>query len=208
MKDELVDLAKERELNSRIQNLESEEEMLNDLWPSIKQQISSSQTNVICQSQLAETRNYTASWIPWAIAASLIVSIGSMTFSWNKLKQVENIYAQISQEQKSDLTVEGNLASVKREKEDLVRQVDLMEQEYKLARVDLMSKISMNARQIDKATLKDIRETLKEIESANQLLKKAIIETPDDHRLVTLLKTTYQQELNVLTQLVKLDTSI
>jgi len=212
MKDELVDLTKERELNLKIQQLESEEVMPNDLWPSIKQIISSphikSEQPESNQQEQLETKYYTATWIPWAIAASLVISIGSMTFSWNNLQKAENIYAQITQEQSNNLISEKDIGDLNSGQSGLIWQVDLMEQEYKLARVGLMSRISMNTRHIDKIILKDIQKNLQEIETANQLLKKAIFEKPEDYSLVSLLQTTYQQELNVLTQLAKLDNSI
>jgi len=213
--DELVDLNKERHLIEQIKLLRSEESTNGNLWPKIAQQISDSDVGPSSYSldnssptqYSSKTNSYTASWIPWAFAASLVVSVGSLTFSWNNLRQAEAIYAQLHNIE-SQRSTEQQYSSNVNPKLNLGPQIDLMEQEFKVAKVGLMSRIEMNKMQIDDKLLKDIQLKLKEIEQASNLLKVAINQQPEDSSLPNLLRMTYQQEITILTQLAKLDSSI
>ncbi len=198
MKDsDLTDLGQERALNEQIAALSNEEVMHNDVWPSVKRVISR-----------PETKFYTARWIPWAIAASLVVSLGSLSVSWNNLQQAKSLYAQAEQSnlEQQDVDELAHLRSMYEQSLDY--QVSLMEQEFKVAKVGLVSRISMNRAHIDEKLFEEIEKQLTEIEKATQLLKLAIRSQPANSNLPRLLRATYQQELAVLTQLAKLDTSI
>ncbi len=219
-----IDLNQERKLASEIQNLAVESSPSEDLWPGIEQRIRAYESlpnlNKGESSRRSETKFYRAKWIPWAIAASLVVSLGSLSISWQQLEKAEVLLAELEQPRRSNV-IEGNVikgnevqasyASLDTSSSNgkgLQTQVNLMEQEFKLARVGLMSRIAMNRSKIDKNLLKDIQERLQEVESAASILKQAIAEQPNNLVLAELLKTTYQQELNVLTQLAKLDNTI
>jgi anti-sigma-K factor RskA len=214
-----IDLNQERKLASEIQSLAVEGSPSEDLWPAIEKRIrvyeSLPKLNKPESSGNSETKFYRAKWIPWAIAASLVVSLGSLSISWQQLEKAEVLLAELEQPNRSK-TIEAAEAQVSYASLDasspnekgLQTQVNLMEQEFKLARVGLMSRIAMNRSKIDKSLLKDIQERLQEVESAADVLKQAIAEQPNNLVLAELLKTTYQQELNVLTQLAKLDNTI
>jgi len=195
--DEPIDLNQERLLNQKIACLATEEATPRDLWSSIESEISI--TNDKAQDKSATPNHKKNAWASWAIAASLVISLGSLGLSWNNLRQAESLYAQIELD-KSD------------QKQDYRKtvhyQVDLMEQEFKLAKVGLMSQISMNRNHIDKSLLLEIEKDLSVINKATSLLKTAIDKQPDNTEYPKLLRATYQQELAVLTQLAKLDTSI
>jgi hypothetical protein len=230
--DNSIDIKKERMLGEQIRALEVEAEPTRDLWPEIKneivkQQQDSSHRNKDNSSKrkLSDTKIYTAGWIPWAIAASLVVSLSSLSVSWRQLEKAEVLLAQIDQQEnlqlnpneareyagenlESAVMKNASLTNENQQVAFLQSQVGLMEQEFKLARAGLMSRISMNRSKIDKALLKDIQERLTEVEKAVLVLKKGIVEQPDNLVLAELLKRTYQQELTVLTQLAKLDNTI
>lgn len=184
---EIADLAQERTLNQQIASLAKEQATATNLWPGIKAEITAP---VIKQA--------TAKWIPWAIAASLIVSVGSVVFSLSNLRQAEVLYAQI-EAQESEWSPYQRSVSY---------QVELMEKEYRQAKIELMKSITMNHSRIDTDIILEVEATLLGIEHATTMLKAAIKEQPDNDRLPLLLKATYQQEISVLTQLAKLERSI
>lgn len=190
---ELIDLSEERALNEQIASLAKEEAMQNNLWPNIRASITK-----------LETKYYTARWIPWAIAASLVVSLASVTYSWNNLQHAESLYAKMENLQNVDQNRPQGLAY----QSSIQFQVDLLEQEFKVAKAGLFSQISMNRAHINEKLFSEIENQLADIEQAVGLLKSAIKQQPDNTNLPRLLTTTYQQELAVLTQLAKLDTSI
>lgn len=200
---EFVELSQERLLNEQIKQLPQAQATPIDLWPEIKSAI-----------VRPETKYYTARWIPWAIAASLVVSLVSVTYSWNSLQQAKSLYAKI-ENAPNELNVETNNSSLQKAalqnvsyENSLQYQVNQLEQEFKIAKAGLLSQISMNRAHIDKKLFLEIENQLVDIEQAVVLLKSAIKEQPDNTNLPKLLTTTYQQELAVLTQLAKLDTSI
>ncbi len=190
---DLIDLSQERALNEQINSLAREQDMANDRWPEIKANITR-----------AETKYYTARWIPWAIAASLVISLTSVTYSWNNLQQAKSLYARMENLQ----NVEQPGIQDSDYENSIEYQVNLLEQEFKIAKAGLLSQISMNRAHIDEKLFLDIENQLTDIEQAVLLLKSAIKQQPENTNLPRLLTTTYQQELAVLTQLAKLDTNI
>lgn len=196
---ELIDLSQERALNVQIASLAKEESMKNDLWPGIKTGIAKFETK-----NRLETKYYTARWIPWAIAASLVVSLASVTYSWNNLQHAESLYAKMENQQNANENNSQDLVY----QSSIQFQMDLLEQEFSIAKAGLFSQISMNRAHIDEKLFSEIENQLADIEKAVVLLKSAIKQQPDNTNLPRLLTTTYQQELAVLTQLAKLDTSI
>jgi len=195
--DEPIDLNQERKLNhlldQQIAGLATEESTSRDLWMGVESKI----TDV--ESKSSSTEHKKNRWASWAIAASLVISLGSLGMSWNNLRQAESIYAQI--EIQKSTQQQSYRSSVQ-------YQVELMEQEFKLAKVGLMSQISMNRDNIDKPLLAEIERDLSVINKAAELLKSAIEKQPENTEYPKLLRATYQQELTVLTQLAKLDNSI
>jgi len=196
-KDEPINLNQERKLNQlldqQIAGLATEEATSRDLWMDIESKITAAKPKASSK----EHKNNR--WASWAIAASLVISLGSLGLSWNNLRQAESIYAQI-EIQKS--TQQQNYRN------SVHYQIEMMEQEFKLAKVGLMSQISMNRNNIDKPLLSEIERDLSVINKAAELLKSAIEKQPENTEYPKLLRATYQQELVVLTQLAKLDNSI
>ena len=182
--EQTLDLNKERELQRHIADLATEDEPQLDLWSGIKARIE--QPKFISR---------TPKWIPWAVAASLIVSIGSVSFSWQNLQNAEEIYSQLKTE-----TNHEQLSGL--------NQVALIEDSYKIAKASLMETIVKPNSSIDSQLMSQIEDRLVDIEFAAALLKVAIEKQPTDSQLHLLLKATYQQELEILTQIAKLETKL
>jgi len=185
MKDEQsLDLNKERELQKQIAGLAMEADPQVDLWPNIKHQI-----------EQPAVKYGAPKWMPWAIAASLIVSLGSVALSWQNLEQAKMLYSQ--QQDQND-----NRAT------DEKTQVEIIENSYRVAKVSLMKNIVSSNSSIDAQLMAEIKNKLFDIDAAALLLKEAIRNQPRGSQLPLLLKATYEQELEILTQISKLDKSI
>jgi len=224
--EELIDLDKERRLNKAISGLQEAESTERDLWPDIRSRIESSaigMNSTEASMKKLETKLSGPRWINWAVAASLVVCVGSLSLSWHQLEKAEAIYAHIGGMNDGVLKeADANLLANTKERlenasfsaysqspqAEYVRQVEAMETEFKVAKAGLMARISMNSAQIDEALFKQIETELLEIERATLVLKKAMGKQHIDANFTNLLRVTYQQELTVLTQLAKLDTTI
>ena len=185
MKDEqTLDLNKERELQKHIADLASEDDPLVDLWFGIKAKI---------EQPMVSYR--TPRWMPWAIAASLFVSIGSVGYSWQNLQQAKQIYSQLKTE-------------TNRQDTSGLSQVAHIEHSYRVAKASLVDTIVKSNSSINRQLMLEIEDKLVDIKLAAALLKAAIEKQPRDSQLPLLLKATYQQELEILTQIVKLDAKL
>ncbi len=232
-----IDLEKERKLNQAIAQLKTAEATPSDLWPGIAERIASNPSAGKSAKKNAETKLFASRWHNWAIAASLVLCVGSLTYSWHQVDKANAVYAQASeiqakleaelqqngqaQTQSGEVSIESQglsnprIASVSFQTNDSSevdasyyrRQVDQMEKEFKAAKASLMARISMNRANIDEALLRQIETELMEIERASLVLKKAMGQQFDAN-FTNLLRVTYQQELTVLSQLAKLDNTI
>jgi len=182
--EETLDLNKERDLQKHIADLATDEEPGVNLWTGIKAKIE--QPKVVSR---------VPKWIPWAVAASLIISIGSVSFSWQNLQQAKDIYSQLEAETNYEESRE-------------LTQVALIEDSYSIAKASLMKTIFRLNSGIDSQLMSQIEDQLVDIQLAATLLKVAIKKQPTDSQLPLLLKATYQQELEILTQIVKLDAKL
>ena len=181
--DSPVDMNKEKELLRAISSLPDAETPSRDLWTGIAEQLTE-----------RETKTYTPRWIPWAIAATLLLSFSSVLVSWTNLQTANQVFAENNNLNQKDMAVHAQLKS--------------MEQEFGLAKSALLSKIAMNSSQTDADLISDVKSNLIIIEQATSQLKAAIIKQPEDQSLPRLLQATYQQELVVLTQLAKINTGV
>lgn len=181
-----VDLNKEKDLIKALKALPETANPSRDLWPGIASQLSE-----------RETKTYTPRWIPWAIAATLVVSFSSIFVSWNNLQSAQEFIAdnRFSQQGDNELALKG----------DIQAQIESMEQEFRLAKSALLAQIGMNSSQTNMDLMQDVKSNLIIIEQATSQLKAAIIKQPENPGLPALLQATYQQELAVLRQLAKLD---
>ena len=215
-----VNLDKERRLNKAVVNLAKEAIPIQELWPNIKRKlehVSSIDGPKENNKKEFETKLLDSRWKNWSIAASLALCISSLSFSWHQLDKAEAIYAKI--EQREVYTEMGRVAAVNHahfndydENQFVqvvhVRQMESMEREFKVAKAGLMARISMQQSHISKALIKQIQTELLEVETASIVLKKAMVNQAFDADIANLLRVTYQQELTVLVQLARLDSTI
>jgi|GEM_PF-2400171 len=180
--DLIVDMKREKSFNKALNDLPQEEVLSRDLWPDISRQLGA-----------RETKAYTPRWIPWAIAATLVVSFSSVFFSLHNLQNAQQLMAQ------------GFEGDQNNQQFDIQSQINAMEQDYGLAKSALLAQIGMNSAQASSDLMMDVKSNLIIIEQATTELKAAIYQQPDNPSLPKLLKATYQQELVVLSQLAKLD---
>lgn len=227
--DEPIELNKERRLNHAINKLAMDEAPSRDLWPGIQSRIELDISQNVGENKVQNTRQKNietkfshSGWKNWAVAASLVLCVGSLSLSWNQLEKAEAIYAHVDLIEKRLVEAENesdrtNKIVTKRASYEptingtnieYVRQIEAMETEFKVAKARLMARISMNQQHIGGELFKKIETDLLEIESATRVLKNAMIEQNVDTHFAHLLQATYEQELTVLTQLAKLDNAI
>ena len=135
------------------------------------------------------------SWVPWAMAATLLISFGIFVASWQNLQQAQRLVAQEQNERSVTSSV-------------IADEIKMMEQDYGLAKSALLAQIAVKSADIDTDLLSDVKTNLIIIEQATSELKGAIELQPENPALPQLLKATYQQELVVLSQLAKLSQDI
>ncbi|MET1255134.1 hypothetical protein [Aliikangiella maris] len=158
-----------------------------DLWPAIENRL-----------QAPVTKIYNRRWIPLAIAASLLLSIMSLGISWQHLQKAEQTLAQAQLIKLQYANVEQATTA------DVNTQIKAMELEYHAAKSALLMQIGLNQSPTEHNLLAEVSGNLMIIEHATQELKAALAKKPADPLLINLLNSTYQQELAVLSKLVKI----
>lgn len=185
MSDKTINIHQEKALIAALRELPKEAEPGRDLWPEIASELAP-----------REIKSYTPRWIPWSIAATLMVSLASFFVSWNNLQSAQQLMAI------------NTVQATRGEISDINLQIKVMEQEYGLAKSALLAQIGSHADEIDNNLLRDVKSNLLIIERATDELKSAINKQPENPSFPKLLKATYQQELVVLSQLAKLNQDI
>ncbi len=181
------DIEAHRALKNAYSQLETEREPSKDLWPEIKQQLSE-------RSQ--KKTNITNRWMAWGMAATLLMSVGVLSVSFNQFKQAEFMLAKVE--------------SLNEAFEDkLIRQVDFMEREYQLAKNSYLNQIRYQSSSFSSIeSSQKIAKQLEAFKKATLALKSAIKAEPNNPNYPRLLKATYHQELEVLSQLAKLNQNV
>ena len=176
-----IDINREKQLMDALASLPESAEPSRDLWPEISHNIAKRETNT-----------YTQRWIPWAFAATLLISFSSVIISWSHLESAQKI-------------VVNNQIFIKNDsKRDIQSQIKSMEQEFGLAKSVLLTQIALNSNKTNANLMQDVQSNLIIIEQATSQLKLAINQQPENPSLPKLLQSIYQQELTVLIQLAKL----
>jgi len=154
-----------------------------DLWPAIAQRL---------QPQVQREARH-GNWMPWAMAATVLLSCGALTLSWRNLQDARSLVAH------QQFAVAENT---------VVSQLAAMEQEYRLARSALLTQIGYLSADTDPNLVAYVQQNLADIDRATDNLKSAIREHPEDPSLPALLQSTYQQELAVLTEVARLNQNL
>ncbi len=162
--DEPIDLMLVRE----VRNLDREIQPGRDLWPGIERNIS----------QMPQ-RKWTllpGNWMPYAVAASLIIAVSSL---------VVNL---VGPGQPATKMVTANYA------------IDSVQKGYRKVRNPLVEQFAETNKRLDPDTLNDLYRNIKIIENARLEIEAQVRKYPEDPRLVEMLMRVHQQELELLNQ--------
>lgn len=111
-------------------------------------------------------------WMPYGIAASLVVATASLMLNLMPAGEPQM------------LTVEQS--------------VDRMESEYLQVRNPLVEQFNQVNRDVDEQTMTDVHRNLEILRKARMEIEAAVREEPDNARLVELLMSIHEQELELL----------
>lgn len=156
-----------RQLN---RNIEPER----DLWPAIAEKI-----NEIPQQEHSPKKNN--SWMPMAMAASLMIAIGAISFAgytYNSVNKWDGA---------TDLN--RNISSVQ-----------LIEQPYLIAKASYLTALATSEKQISSSVRDVLRKNLLIIDNAAREIRHALKNNPNDPFLTEALILTRQKELELLNQ--------
>jgi len=147
----------------------------NDLWPNIALTISE-------LPQEEANHKKSNSWMPLAMAASLLIAVGSISFAgythFSLAQQISTV-ANINEEQ-----------SV----------IDLIEQPYRVAKSSYVSSL-VTQRQVMSQEVEDVlTENFKIIEDASEKIREALKNNPNDPFLADALLLIHQKEIDLLNQ--------
>ncbi|WP_144393720.1 hypothetical protein [Pleionea sediminis] len=154
-------------IRQAIDELPREMEPPVDGWPAVRQAIQSTQ---------AKDERHHSFWMPYAIAASLLIAVFSTFLSVKTM----NDYDEFKQQ---------HYAYVNRQE-----QLQVMEQERQLIKANFESQFSEVAQQLPPEAVADIKNNLVVIEQAILDIRKALVRQPKNKRLNELLRETYQSE--------------
>ncbi|MEO2176644.1 MAG: hypothetical protein ABGY96_21410 [bacterium] len=162
--DEPVDLMLARE----IRNLDREIQPGRDLWPGIERNIS----------QMPQRKGtlWPGNWMPYAVAASLIIAVSSL---------VVNL---VGPGQPGAELVTANYA------------IDSMQKGYLKVRNPLVEQFAETNKSLSPDTLDDLYRNIEIIENARLEIEAQVRKNPEDPRLVEMLMRVHQQELELLKQ--------
>ncbi|NVJ62572.1 MAG: hypothetical protein HWE27_19450 [Gammaproteobacteria bacterium] len=142
-------------------------------WKNVEQQILSQPVAIARQSK----------WMPFAVAASLLVAVFSTAISIKTL----NDYESFRDEQ----------LAFQRTQE----QIMLQDQQRQIIRTNFIGRLQNASSSLDPATVADINNNLAIIEQALIDIKQALIKQPGNSRLTELLQDTYAQEKGLIENL-------
>lgn len=160
-KQEITDL----ELARLVRELPREREPARDLWMGIERNILDHM-----QPQQVEKDGY---WMPWAVAASLVIAVAALMLN---LARTEQVYL-------------GEVAGVERLEHDYVEVRNPMMEEF----------FTVNAA-LDDRTKDDLYRNLDILAQARKDLQVQARDNPDNRRLVEMLMNIHEQELELLKQ--------
>ncbi|MCP4414468.1 MAG: hypothetical protein GY808_18085 [Gammaproteobacteria bacterium] len=141
-----------------------------DLWPVIEEQIRG-----------GYQEHQTGQWMPFALAASLLISVISIGFSGY-------LYLNVSAD--SNLVAEQSSANP----------VDLIENSYRVAKAAYLTELATDKRQLTPEMRKVLRKNLEIIDQAASEIHAALKISPNDIFLMDTLIQTRDKEIELLRQ--------
>ena len=158
----------EIELARRIRELDCEMQPERDLWSGIQRQILDHPQKTRHSGQ--------HTWMPWAVAASLLVAVSALMLNVMQMQQAGVGY--------------GSQAVV----------VDQMERDYMQVRNPMFEEFTRVNQGLDSRTRNELHRNLEIMAQARLELERQIREKPEDQRLIEMLMRVHEQELELLRQ--------
>ncbi len=153
-----LDLARE------IKALPSQMQPERDLWQGIERRITQRPQRPFLQQDR---------WMPYAVAASLVIAISSMLINVTGLRSNEAVVSPLVS-------------------------VDQMRSEYRTVRNPMVEEFSKVNQGLPEETMNDLYRNLQIMEQARLELERAVENDPDNHRLLEMLMKVHEQELELL----------
>ncbi len=161
---EPVDLMLARE----IRKLDAEIQPTRDLWPSIERNIS--------ETPQRKKTEFGSNWMPYAVAASLVIAISSLVLS------------NVDRNQPSSLLMPASYT------------IDSVSAGYLKVRNPLVEQFADTNKNLAPDTLSDLYRNIEIIEAARRDIEAQVRQNPENTRLVEMLMRLHQQELELLKQ--------
>ena len=155
-------------LAREIRNLDREIQPARDLWPGIERNISE-----LPQRKKTELLG---NWMPYAIAASLVIAVSSLLVNLVDFRQP------------GTRLVTADYA------------IDSVEREYLKVRNPLVEQFAETNKRLAPETLDDLYRNIEIIENARREIEAQVRQNPENPRLVEMLMRVHQQELELLKQ--------
>ncbi len=153
-----------------VSELQANHEPERDLWPVIEDQIRGTYQE-----------QQSGQWMPFALAASLLISIISIGFSGY-------LYLNVS--------VDSNLVA----EQSSANPVELIENSYRVAKAAYLTELATDKRQLTPEMRKVLRKNLEIIDQAASEIHAALKTSPNDIFLMNTLIQTREKEIELLRQ--------
>lgn len=163
-------------LAQQLAELEWDKEPSHDLWTDI-----SSRIRFI--SNKKDIKKQTVRWMPAAIAASLILALVSVFFSYGSFI-------------KSNELDKHRIAMASYQQAQLA----LIEQQHKMVRVQFSTMLEQQADSLSPGCVRAVKMLMADIDSASNEIKMALSAQPNNPDFTSLLVRTYQQEIKALSR--------
>jgi len=149
-----------------------------DLWPEIQAKIS------LADNQIAGTPKIKHGWMPLAMAACLMLTVGSLSLSFYALNQ-----------NTQQLQMQTALLL---QQQDAIRSIELQHEAVKSQLVGLLQNSS---NELSPTLVADANNILNTTEMAAEQLKRAIADDPNQDEYLKKLAETYRQEAELLNRI-------
>lgn len=159
------------ELNHRLSDLEWDIQPDRDLWPDISSRIRFA----------VKARKTTPVWMPFAMAASLVLATVALVFSsmtYQHSLDADRYQATLAMYQESQLA--------------------LIEQQHQMVRVQFSQLLQNERNSLNPEFVSELDALMLNIDTASTEIKKALILQPNNPDYTSMLVRTYQQEIKFL----------
>ena len=160
-----------RDPGEKLQSLDWDIQPDRDLWPGISARIRAPE----------RPHAYRRSWFPAAMAASLVVAVTALSFSYFSFQNVRQTNAQIAA-----------LAELQK------AQIAILEQQHALVRTQFAALLEDTNGALNPVLVSEIKSALADFDRASAEIKNAIAVQPNDPRYASMLMNAYQQEVRLL----------